>query len=238
MYDLIWLLTARSKSGPGTRSYKHIVAYVCRHPPLDQLVDAVGLAWKRKKRVGKEVSESEARLCQLERPWFCRGRYCRRCVSLSSRQGGRAASGMVACKGGHGWFPPEQPFPAGGNRLRARQSKKGTGQGQKEGRTTRAVATTLCKLSLVGPAECGVHLHPTGRHSRLGRWSTLWVWSGGCFWCRWSTLGLTLQHTPHRPIKRPHATTTGPLTPMEDHAYIFVSMRSNKCVSYISQATE
>ena len=102
MYDLIWLLTARSKSGPGTRSYKHIVAYVCRHPPLDQLVDAVRLAWKRKKRVGKEASESEARLCQLERPWFCRGRYCRRCVSLSSRQGGPDRVGY-GCLQGRAW---------------------------------------------------------------------------------------------------------------------------------------
>ena len=43
------------------------------------------------------------------------------------------------------------------------------------GRTMVVVATTQCKLSLVGPVEGGLHLRPTGRDPRLGRWSTLWA---------------------------------------------------------------
>ena len=41
-----------------------------------------------------------------------------------------------------------------------------------------AVAKTNCKCSLAVPVDRGPHLQPTGRHPRLGLWSTLWVWPG------------------------------------------------------------
>ena len=48
------------------------------------------------------------------------------------------------------------------------------------GRTTVVVVPTHCKLSLTGPVQGGLHLHPAGRHLRLGPWSTPRVWPGGC----------------------------------------------------------
>ena len=48
------------------------------------------------------------------------------------------------------------------------------------GRTTVVVVPTHCKLSPTGPVQGGLHLHPAGRHLRLGPWSTPRVWPGGC----------------------------------------------------------
>ena len=48
------------------------------------------------------------------------------------------------------------------------------------GRTTVVVVPTHCKLSPTGPVQGGLHLHPVGRHLRLGPWSTPRVWPGGC----------------------------------------------------------